>query len=89
MIKILSVAALTGLIALASSAANARGGSSFGGGFGASAFSPGQQFRQYGAVSGYPGASGYAPGRLYRLNGAVSGYHGASGYAPGRKFKHH
>ena len=93
MIKTLSVVAAVGLIALMSPNANARGKPSFaggyGGGYGASAFSPGQQFRQYGAVSGYPGASGYAPGHLYRRNGAVNGYHGASGYAPGHKFRGH
>jgi hypothetical protein len=39
-------------------------GGAGGAGFGSSAFSPGQQFRQNGPVAGYPGASGYAPGRL-------------------------
>jgi hypothetical protein len=85
MIRILSVAALAGFIALSSSSAIARGGPNFDGG--ASAFSPGQQFRLNGPVSGYPGASGYAPGHLKRVNGAVPGYPGASGYAPGHKFK--
>ena len=84
MTKILLLAVIAGLIVMASLTANARGGA---GGFGASAFSPGQQFRLNGPANGYPGASGYAPGRLMRLNGPVSGYPGASGYAPGRKFK--
>jgi hypothetical protein len=87
--KFLSLAAFIGLIAIASSAAEARGGPHGNGGFGTSAFAPGQQFRQGGAISGYPGASGYAPGRLYKQNGSVEGYHGASGYAPGHKRKHH
>jgi len=87
MTKTISLAAIAGLIVVASSAAYARGG--FGGdsGFGASAYSPGQQFRLSGPVKGYPGASGYAPGRLFRLNGPVAGHPGASGYAPGHKFK--
>jgi hypothetical protein len=86
--KILSLAAIMGMVLMASSAADARGNGG-GAGFGASSFSPGQQFRQNGPVTGYHGASGYAPGHLYRLNGAVSGYPGASGYAPGRNFKPH
>jgi hypothetical protein len=87
--KVLSLAALVGLIAVASSAAIARGGPRGGAGdSGATTFSPGHQFRQGGAVTGYRGASGYAPGRLYRANRSVTGYPGASAYAPGHKFKH-
>ena len=50
---------------------------------GASQYSPGNQYRTNGAISGTHGASGYSPGQMYRGNGAVSGTHGASGYAPG------
>jgi hypothetical protein len=88
MTKTLSLAAIAGLIVVASSTADARGGPGGGGGFGASAFSPGQQFRMNRSVNGYPGASGYAPGHLKRSLGPADGYPGASGYAPGRKFKH-
>jgi hypothetical protein len=86
MLKLLSFAALAGLIVVTTSPAGARGA---GGNHGASAFSPGQQFRQSGSIAGYPGASGYAPGRLYRQSGSITGYPGASGYAPGRKYKSH
>ncbi len=56
MTKILSLAAVIGLLVAASSTADARGG---GGGFGgASGFAPGQSFRAFGAVAGHPGASG-------------------------------
>jgi hypothetical protein len=84
--KILSFATIMGLVLVASSGANARGNGGSAG-FGASAFSPGQQFRSNGPVTGYHGASGYAPGHLYRLNGSVTGHPGASGYAPGHKFR--
>lgn len=84
--KVLAITAIAGLALVTSSAADARGGP--GAGFGASAFSPGHQFRMNGPITGYHGASGYAPGHLHRLNGAVSGHPGASGYAPGHKFKH-
>src|SRR5437868_15199593 len=61
MTKILSLAAVIGLLVAASSTADARGGG--GGGFGgASGFAPGQSFRAFGAVAGHPGASGFAPG---------------------------
>jgi hypothetical protein len=89
MTKTLSLAAIAGLIVVASSNADARGGPGGAGRFGASGLSPGQQFRLSGAVNGYPGASGYAPGHLKRLNGPVSGGPGASGYAPGHKLKNH
>jgi hypothetical protein len=84
--KIVALVAIAGLVVVISSPVDARGP---GGSHGASALSPGQQFRQNGPVTGYAGASGYAPGRLYRQSGAVIGYTGASGYAPGRKYKSH
>ncbi len=83
MTKILALAATVAMLAAASTAADARGR----GNSGASAFSPGHQFKQSGPVPGYRGASGYAPGQLKRSNGPSPGYHGASGYAPGRRFK--
>jgi hypothetical protein len=89
MTKTILLFAIAGLIVVASSNVDARSGPRGAGGFGAAAFSPGQQFRLSGAVNGYPGASGYAPGHLKRLNGPVSGSPGASGYAPGHKFKRH
>ena len=57
MTKILSFAAVVGLLVAASSTADARGM-----GMGASSFAPGQSFRAHGPVAGHPGASGYAPG---------------------------
>jgi hypothetical protein len=80
MTKILSLAALVGLLVAASSTADAR--------MGASAFAPGQSFRAHGSVAGHPGASGYAPGRLMRAHGSLRGHPGASGYAPGHRFIH-
>jgi hypothetical protein len=59
MTKILSLAALVGLLVAASSTADAR--------MGASAFAPGQSFRARGSVAGHPGASGYAP--VLRIGG--------------------
>jgi hypothetical protein len=79
--KILSLAAVVGLLVAASSTADARGG--------ASAFAPGQSFRAHGSVAGFHGASGYAPGRLMRAHGSIAGHPGASGYAPGHRFVHH
>ena len=84
MTKILSFAAVVGLLIAASSTADARGG-----GMGASSFSPGQSFRAHGSVAGSPGASGYAPGRLMRAHGSIAGHPGASGYAPGHRFVRH
>jgi hypothetical protein len=81
MTKILSVAAVAGLLVAATSTADARGG--------ASGFAPGQSFRAHGSVAGFHGASGYAPGRLMRARGSVPGHPGASGYAPGHRFVHH
>jgi hypothetical protein len=84
--KILSLAAMVTMLAVASSAADAKGPVAPGGG-GASSFSPGQSFRDNGPVTGTNGASGYAPGQQMQSNGPVNGYPGASGYAPG-KLKH-
>jgi hypothetical protein len=80
--KIVSLAAVVTMLAVASSAANA-------GGHGVSGSSPGQQFRtngiqQNGPTAGYPGASGYAPGRLYQSGAPTTATgSGASVYAPG------
>lgn len=89
--RLLSFVAAMGLVVLISSAANARGGGpgvggGFGGspGYGASSYSPGQQFRSGGAITGYPGASGYAPGHRFKRHTA----HGASTYAPGYRMRH-
>jgi hypothetical protein len=81
MTKILSLAAVIGLLVAASSTADARGG--------ALGFAPGQSFRAHGSIAGFHGASGYAPGRLMRAHGSVRGHPGASGYAPGHRFMHH
>ena len=48
MTKILSLAAVIGLLVAASSTADARGGGGYGG---ASGFAPGQSFRAFGAVA--------------------------------------
>lgn len=80
--KILSLAAIAGLLVAISSTADARGPG--GGSPGASGFSPGQSFRSGGAIAGHPGASGYAPGHLKKADS----FRGASAYAPGRRFKH-
>ncbi len=82
MTRILSLAAVAGLIVAMSSTADARGPGG-GGGHGASGFAPGQSFRQNGPIGGYSGASGYAPGRMKQSGD----YRGARAYAPGRKFK--
>jgi hypothetical protein len=81
--KCATIAVATAFALAVSSAALARGGP---GGHGASGFAPGQQFHEFGSVSGYPGASGYAPGHLKKLNGR--GTYGASTYAPGHQFRH-
>ena len=84
MTKILSCAAVLGLLVASSSSVVAKGP-----GGGASSISPGQQFRSAGGpptsgpTAGYPGASGYAPGRLYLGNRTTNGSPGASIYAPG------
>jgi hypothetical protein len=84
--KIVSLAAMVTMLAIASSAADAAGR-----GGGVSANSPGQQFATHGVqqsepTAGFPGASGYAPGRLYRNDAPTPGGAtgpGASVYAPG------
>jgi hypothetical protein len=83
--KILSLAAMVTMLAVASSAADAKGPGGVGGG--ASSFSPGQSFRNNGPVTGTNAASGYAPGHQMQTNGPVNGSPGAAGYAPG-KLKH-
>ncbi len=80
MTKILSLAAVIGLLVAAASTADARGG--------ASGFAPGHSFQSFGSVAGHPGASGYAPGHLRKIHGSVRGHPGASGYAPGHRFIH-
>ncbi len=87
MTKILSCAAVLGLLVASPSSVLAKGP---GGSMGASSFSPGHQFRAAGGpptigpTAGYPGASGYAPGRVYIGNGGpTTGSPGASIYAPG------
>jgi hypothetical protein len=84
MTKIMSCAAVVGLLVASSSAfAGGRGGTP---GVGASSFAPGHEVRTGapGSVGG-PGASGYAPGRQYIENrGTTTGTGpGASVYAPG------
>ncbi len=98
--KILTLAAITGLMLTVSSVADARGGPGFGG-FGAggvagssgvSANSPGHLFKQHGSYVNlktgvrYPGASGYAPGRQMQMNGGP-GYTDKSGrFYPGATY---
>jgi hypothetical protein len=85
MTKILSCAAVVGLLVASSSSVFAKGP-----GGGASSFSPGQKFGAAdhnppttGPTAGFPGASGYAPGRLYNETRTTTGSPGASIYAPG------
>ena len=84
MTKILSCAAVLGLLVASSSTVLARGG---GGGGGASHFTPAYASRSPGSstltpVQGLSGPSAYAPGQQMRAYGPGSG-HGASVYAPG------
>ena len=84
MTKILSCAAVLGLLVASSSSVLARGP---GGGGGASHFTPAYASRNPGsstltAVPGLSGPSAYAPGQQMRAYGPGSG-HGASVYAPG------
>ena len=76
--RILSCAAVLGLLVASSSSVFARGG-------GVSASSPGQTFISSGKqpTGGSPGASGYSPGRHYLDNRTTNGSPGASVYAPG------
>jgi hypothetical protein len=81
MTKILSCAAVLGLLVASSSSVLARGGG------GASHFTPAYASRNPGSstltpVPGLSGPSAYAPGQQMRAYGPGSG-HGASVYAPG------
>ena len=79
--KILSCAAVVGLLVASSSSVFARGP-----GGSVSAASPGGQFVSSGRTptGTTPGASGYSPGQNYiGANKAANGSPGASGYAPG------
>ena len=82
MTKILSCAAVVGLLVASSSSVLARGP-----GGGASHFTPAYASRNPGSstltpVPGLSGPSAYAPGQQMRAYGPGSG-HGASVYAPG------
>ena len=78
--KILSCAAVVGLLVASSSSVFARGP-----GGGVSTSSPGQNFiaAQKTPTGGTPGASGYSPGQQYLNSGNSKGSPGASVYAPG------
>ena len=83
--KILSCAAVLGLLVASSSSVLAKGPGGQGGG--ASHFTPAFASRNPGsstltAVPGRSGPSAYAPGQQMGANGPGSG-HGASVYAPG------
>ncbi len=83
MTKILSCAAVLGLLVASSSSVLAKGP-----GGGASAVSPGSQFRNGNTppVSGLPGAAGFAPGQQMRSGvtpTATAPGNGAAVYAPG------
>jgi len=83
MTKILSCAAVLGLLVASSSSVLAKGP-----GGGASTVSPGAQFRNGSTppVSGLPGAAGFAPGQQMRAGvtpSATAPGNGASVYAPG------
>ena len=82
MIKILSCAAVLGLLVASSSGVFAKGP---GGGAGVSSSSPGHQFiaADKQPTGGTPGASGYSPGQKYLTNKTTNGSPGASIYAPG------
>lgn len=76
--RILSFAAVLGLLVASSSIVSARGP-------GGVNPPPGQAFISSGKqpTGGTPGASGYSPGRQYLDNRTTSGSPGASVYAPG------
>jgi len=57
--KLLSLAAVAGLLAASTPAALALMGP------GASGFAPGHQMQRFGSVAGHPGASGFAPGHRF------------------------
>ncbi len=75
MTRILSCAAMVGLLVASSSSVFANGPSAT-----ISASSPGQKM-QTGGSANAPGASGYAPGKQMQTGGCVNGP-GASGCAP-------
>ena len=79
MTKIMSCAAVVGLLVASSSCAFAKGPG------GAPVASPGQAFVGAGRTptGGTPGASGYSPGQQYLTNKTTNGAPGASIYAPG------
>jgi hypothetical protein len=74
MTRILSCAAMVGLLVASSSSVFAKGP-----GAATSASSPGQQMQTGGSTNG-PGASGYAPGKQMQSGGCAGP--GASGCAP-------
>ena len=74
MTRILSLAAIAGLLIASTPIAIAKGP-------GAS-FAPGQMMHRYGSVNGHPGASGYAPGHLKHRYGSVRRH---PGYAHGHR----
>ena len=80
MTKILSCAAVVGLLVASSSSVFAKGP-----GGGASGISPGQKFiaADKQPTGGTRGASGYSPGQQYLNNKTTNGAPGASVYAPG------
>ncbi len=77
MTKIMSCAAVVGLLVASPSSVFAKGG--------ASGISPGQKFiaADKQPTGGTPGASGYSPGQQYLNNKTTNGSPGASIYAPG------
>jgi hypothetical protein len=82
MTKIMSCAAVVGLLVASSSSVFAKGPG------GASTVSPGYQFRNGGTppVSGLPGAAGFAPGQQMHSGvtpSATAPGNGAAVYAPG------
>ena len=84
MTKILSCAAVLGLLVASSSSVFAKGPG------GASAVSPGHEFKGSGTapVQGLPGASGWSPGQQMRNDvlpkpGVTAPGNGAAVYAPG------
>jgi len=86
MTKILSCAAVVGLLVASSSGVLAKGP---GGGMGASSFAPGHEIKTApptGPTAGFPGASGYAPGQQMRSGvtpSATAPGNGAAVYTPG------
>jgi hypothetical protein len=83
MTKILSGAAVVGLLVASSSGVLAKGP------MGASSFAPGHEIKAApptGPTAGFPGASGYAPGQQMRSGvtpSATAPGNGAAVYAPG------